>query len=180
MCSDDDLRELNLGFGPRKKLSSYIKQQKEEQELVRQRRVEARERERAQKEEEEKKKKAEEQEGIDGRVSKVFGAKIMYGLAGTGQTFVRYPTLLFTPRNLFAVGSPIGLFLTVRFVLFLSLALRTKIPLCAIRVGKVYVIGMCLTHSPLAVRAIANNKNACSYSHRICVYFVICLAASGH
>ena len=39
-------------------------------------------------------------------------------LSGTGQSLVEYPTLDFTPENLFAVGSPIALFLTVRFVLF--------------------------------------------------------------
>ena len=121
LCSDDDLRELSLGLGPRKKLSSYIKQQKEEQELVRQRRAEAREH--AQKEEEKKKKEEEEREDTDGSTSMIFGAKIMYGLAGTGQTFVKYPTLLFTPQNLFALGSPIGLFLTVRYV-FLCACVR--------------------------------------------------------
>ena len=36
------------------------------------------------------------------------------GTAGTGQPFVRYPKLDFEPCNMFALGSPIGLFLTVR------------------------------------------------------------------
>ncbi len=113
MCSDEDLRELKLGFGPRKKLSSYIKQQNEEQELKRQKKAVAKEH--AQKEEE-KKKKAEQRDELDGSSSKVFGAKIIYGPAGTGQAFVKYPTLNFVPQNLFAIGSPIGLFLTVRWV----------------------------------------------------------------
>ena len=37
------------------------------------------------------------------------------GTAGTGQPYVRYPKLNFEPRNMFALGSPIGLFLTVRY-----------------------------------------------------------------
>ena len=37
-------------------------------------------------------------------------------LTGTGQSYVDYPKLNFTPENLFAVGSPIALFLTVRCV----------------------------------------------------------------
>ena len=33
---------------------------------------------------------------------------------GTGQIHVEYPQLIFTPENLFALGSPIGMFLSVR------------------------------------------------------------------
>lgn len=36
--------------------------------------------------------------------------KINYtmGQAGTGQPFIRYPQLIFKPKNFFAMGSPIG------------------------------------------------------------------------
>ena len=37
-----------------------------------------------------------------------------YGLAGTGQLFVKYPKLDFHVDNFFALGSPIAMFLTVR------------------------------------------------------------------
>ena len=122
LCSNEDLCELGLGFGPRKKLSTFIKQHKENRELQRQKKVEARER--AQREEEERKKAELSDEATDGRSSsKLFGAKIVYGLAGTGQACVKYPTLLFSPQNLFALGSPIGLFLTVRCVARLGLRL---------------------------------------------------------
>jgi len=38
------------------------------------------------------------------------------GGGGTGVPMVRYPQLVFRPRNFFAVGSPIAMFLTVRGV----------------------------------------------------------------
>lgn len=42
--------------------------------------------------------------------------KISYvmGAAGTGQPFINYPQLTFPPQAFFALGSPIGMFVTVR------------------------------------------------------------------
>ena len=51
------------------------------------------------------------------------------GVAGTGQPTVRYAKLNFEPANMFAVGSPIGLFVTVRGVT--SFGLDFKLPTCA-------------------------------------------------
>lgn len=97
-------------MGPRKKLSSFIAQQNEKQQkLAEEKRVkelaEKLERERVQ-EQEAKVKEAE--------TGKLLGVKFIRGMAGTGQTYVEYPQLLFHPQHLFALGSPIGLFLTVR------------------------------------------------------------------
>lgn len=39
---------------------------------------------------------------------------VMMGPAGTGQPFISYPQLQFKPENFFALGSPIGVFVTVR------------------------------------------------------------------
>lgn len=50
------------------------------------------------------------------------------GLAGTGQPFVRYPQLEFAPSNLFALGSPIGVFLSVRGVQ--QMGENFKLPTC--------------------------------------------------
>lgn len=44
-----------------------------------------------------------------------------YGLAGTGQLFVKYPKLDFQVDNFFALGSPIAMFLTVRGIDKLSI-----------------------------------------------------------
>ena len=42
------------------------------------------------------------------------GVKFVKGEAGTGQPHVIFPQLHFKTENLFALGSPIGLFLIVR------------------------------------------------------------------
>ena len=104
------MRELCTAMGPRKKLASYIRQQQEEQQQSLEVKLEA---------ETLKGQRAlaeEEKEGMcGGMVSQTSsGRKVMQGVAGTGQMNVQYPLLSFSPRHLFAVGSPIGLFLTVR------------------------------------------------------------------
>lgn len=51
------------------------------------------------------------------------------GLAGTtGQPLISYPQLLFTASNFFALGSPIGMFVTVRGID--NLGLDFKLPTC--------------------------------------------------
>lgn len=42
------------------------------------------------------------------------------GPAGTGQPFINYPQLVFHPKKFFALGSPIGMFVTVRGEFFFS------------------------------------------------------------
>lgn len=39
---------------------------------------------------------------------------VVTGAAGTGQPYIHYPQLNFHPRAFFALGSPIGMFVTVR------------------------------------------------------------------
>ncbi|XP_021694176.1 uncharacterized protein LOC5564210 isoform X2 [Aedes aegypti] len=50
------------------------------------------------------------------------------GPAGTGQPFIAYPQLLFNPKKFFALGSPIGMFVTVRGID--TLGLDFKLPTC--------------------------------------------------
>ena len=109
MCSKDDLKELGLAMGPRKKLVSFIAQELERREVSAERRA----REAAERKEREQR---EAKEAADSAAvpAKLFGVKIIKGVAGTGQTYVDYPQLTFVPQQLFALGSPIGLFLTVR------------------------------------------------------------------
>ena len=84
-CSEDDLKEAGLPLGPRKRLLSYLSR----------------------------------------RVSSTAGSYSEYqassvarqvsycvGPAGTGQLSVRYPTLDIKPTAFFALGSPIGEFLS--------------------------------------------------------------------
>lgn len=51
-----------------------------------------------------------------------------YGQAGTGQLFIKYPKLEFNVDSLYALGSPIGAFLTVRGIE--SLGVEFKLPKC--------------------------------------------------
>ncbi|XP_055913448.1 mucin-2 isoform X2 [Eupeodes corollae] len=58
------------------------------------------------------------------------GKNITYkmGQAGTGQPFISYPQLLFQPKKFFALGSPIGMFVTIRGIDKLGLDFR--LPTC--------------------------------------------------
>ena len=111
MCTVDDLRELGVPMGPRKKLSTFITEELEKQRVTKERK--AREREAREKEQQ---RLQQQQEAIDSALQKTTlqGVKFVRGLAGTGQPFIEYPQLNFQPQFLFALGSPIGLFLTVR------------------------------------------------------------------
>lgn len=50
------------------------------------------------------------------------------GRAGTGAPFINYPQLIFSPKKFFALGSPIGMFVTVRGID--KLGLDFKLPTC--------------------------------------------------
>ncbi|XP_037045786.1 uncharacterized protein LOC119081136 isoform X2 [Bradysia coprophila] len=61
-------------------------------------------------------------------LSRTKSKKINYtiGPAGTGQPFINYPQLVFHPKKFFALGSPIGMFVTVRGID--NLGLDYKLP----------------------------------------------------
>ncbi|XP_049282213.1 mucin-2 isoform X1 [Anopheles funestus] len=50
------------------------------------------------------------------------------GPAGTGQPYIAYPQLMFQPKMFFALGSPIGMFVTIRGID--ALGLDFKLPTC--------------------------------------------------
>uniref|UniRef100_A0A182F8C0 Uncharacterized protein n=1 Tax=Anopheles albimanus TaxID=7167 RepID=A0A182F8C0_ANOAL len=50
------------------------------------------------------------------------------GPAGTGQPYITYPQLLFRPKKFFALGSPIGMFVTIRGID--ALGLNFALPTC--------------------------------------------------
>uniref|UniRef100_A0A182PA49 DDHD domain-containing protein n=1 Tax=Anopheles epiroticus TaxID=199890 RepID=A0A182PA49_9DIPT len=50
------------------------------------------------------------------------------GPAGTGQPYITYPQLVFQPKMFFALGSPIGMFVTIRGID--ALGLNFKLPTC--------------------------------------------------
>ena len=50
------------------------------------------------------------------------------GVSGTGQPFMNYPQLTFEPKNFFALGSPIGMFVTIRGLD--KLGMEFRLPTC--------------------------------------------------
>lgn len=50
------------------------------------------------------------------------------GLSGTGQPLMNYPQLVFEPKNYFSLGSPIGMFVTIRGIDTLGMDFR--LPTC--------------------------------------------------
>uniref|UniRef100_A0AAR2IXX2 DDHD domain-containing protein n=1 Tax=Pygocentrus nattereri TaxID=42514 RepID=A0AAR2IXX2_PYGNA len=94
MCTVDDLKEMGIPLGPRKKLSKFVKEKAAKQALT-------------------------DVANIKVPVGKTMSSiHVDYNCfeIGTGQVSVVYHALDFEPVNFFALGSPIGMFLTVRGV----------------------------------------------------------------
>lgn len=123
LCEEDDLKDLGLPMGPRKKLVGYLKQQHKDQEKKRL------EKEAEIKHIEEQKQLMEQKieqeaatpvnqrmESVTGFMSSAMNVHVDFQQydCGTGQPMVKYPQLQFEPEVFFALGSPIGMFLTVR------------------------------------------------------------------
>ncbi|XP_022087759.1 phospholipase DDHD2-like [Acanthaster planci] len=118
MCSDSDLKEMGLPLGPRKKLGGFLKEQitkEESKKKAREAMIKA-ETERAIRQALE----MEKQEASASQLNDVSTHSVHVdfepGSEGVGQPFVQYSQLDFKPQRFFAVGSPIGMFLTVRGV----------------------------------------------------------------
>nr|XP_033796547.1 SEC23-interacting protein isoform X2 [Geotrypetes seraphini] len=129
MCTMDDLKEMGIPLGPRKKIARFVKERASKQEE----RKAARERKAAEdalkKAQEEATHRNGEQEAHTGpsdltqqqRRKLPAGASVAsmhvdyeYFETGTGQVSVTYQSLDFEPEIFFAMGSPVGMFLTVR------------------------------------------------------------------
>lgn len=112
ICGESDLKELGIPMGPRKKLITYASEK-----LLEERKME-KEKEAAEEAAAEAAAKASAQNHppTTRQESSVSISHVSYevGVAGTGQPFVKYPKLDFVPVGCFALGSPIGMFLTVR------------------------------------------------------------------
>uniref|UniRef100_A0A4W3HKD4 SEC23 interacting protein n=1 Tax=Callorhinchus milii TaxID=7868 RepID=A0A4W3HKD4_CALMI len=131
MCTVDDLKEMGIPLGPRKKIANFVK------EKANMRRKAAAERkatiEALKKAKEEAVQKAMgEAACLASLEADKHGAQLKRMLSyggtnissvkvhydhfeiGAGQVSVAYPALNFEPDNFFALGSPIGMFLTVR------------------------------------------------------------------
>ncbi|KAF6725648.1 SEC23-interacting protein [Oryzias melastigma] len=114
MCTIEDLKEMGIPLGPRKKISKFVKERVNRQA--------------SQKKTEEVKDsqaaatQAATEAAADSTVKRLPAGNATssvhvnydYFEVGTGQVSVVYHTLDFEPVNFFALGSPIGMFLTVR------------------------------------------------------------------
>lgn len=126
MCSDADLKDLGIPMGPRKKLGGFLKEQtaketKRKEDAIQRKQAAADQKAR----EEEERQRAEEQNTSSGALDPshpnlhaAMSVHVDYepGLEGVGQPLVNYPQLDFEPACFFAMGSPIGMFLTIRGV----------------------------------------------------------------
>ena len=92
MLGEGDLKELGLSMGARKKLAAYISEWKSSSHAKSEKRF------------------------LDGcpPPGEIQAYSVIKGVCGTGQISIRYPKLDFEPDQLFCIGSPIGLFLSVR------------------------------------------------------------------
>lgn len=120
MCTESDLKDLGLPMGPRKKLQGILKEEQAKKEKRKH------DKERRAKEAEEKRirdqvaAEMQEAKAAQGRSLVQSGSSVsvefLLGPAGTGQPSVQYPKLDFKPSILYALGSPIGIFLSARGV----------------------------------------------------------------
>ncbi|XP_022287855.2 triacylglycerol hydrolase DDHD2-like isoform X2 [Crassostrea virginica] len=120
MCSESDLKDLGLPMGPRKKLMGILKEEqtkKENRKHDKERKAKEREERRIREQvaAELKEAKAAQDRSLTPSSSSV-SVEFLLGPAGTGQPSVKYPKLNFRPSILYALGSPIGIFLSARGV----------------------------------------------------------------
>eukprot|EP00057_Strongylocentrotus_purpuratus_P034703 XP_796242.3 PREDICTED: phospholipase DDHD2 [Strongylocentrotus purpuratus] len=124
MCSDADLKEMGIPLGPRKKLGGFLRDQATKEAKRKEGRMQQEQTRAEQKAVEEERQRREElnastavQPSRDG-LHPAMSVHVDYepGLEGVGQPFVNYPQLDFNPACFFALGSPIGMFLTTRGV----------------------------------------------------------------
>ncbi|XP_048465156.1 SEC23-interacting protein [Rhincodon typus] len=132
MCTVDDLKEMGIPLGPRKKIANFVKERVNAQtkkKVAMERKAALEGLKKVQQEEIQKSKDgtdqmnsltAEKQLSLKKMLSyagtSVSSVTVHYDHfeAGAGQVSVVYQTLDFKPDNFFALGSPIGMFLTVR------------------------------------------------------------------
>uniref|UniRef100_A0A8C9VH78 SEC23 interacting protein n=1 Tax=Scleropages formosus TaxID=113540 RepID=A0A8C9VH78_SCLFO len=122
MCTVEDLKEMGIPLGPRKKIAKFVKERANKQVQA------AAERKAALEAENKARLEAEAAQAqsakalpdsapkrlpVGGMVSSMH-VDYNYFEVGTGQVSVVYHALDFEPVNFFALGSPIGMFLTVR------------------------------------------------------------------
>ncbi|EGV98238.1 SEC23-interacting protein [Cricetulus griseus] len=126
MCTVDDLKEMGIPLGPRKKIANFVKLKaaKLEQKKASEKKVVMAAVTKGQDESALKTKEmASPSESSESRRKLSLGAYVSSARVdyesfevGTGQVSVTYTSLDFEPEIFFALGSPVGMFLTIRGV----------------------------------------------------------------
>ncbi|XP_057704479.1 SEC23-interacting protein isoform X2 [Corythoichthys intestinalis] len=111
MCTMEDLKEMGIPLGPRKKIAKYVKERVAKQTAAQEKKAEV----------QAVSEVVEPAQAVGTAPEKNLPAGVSsihvdynYFEVGTGQVSVVYHNLDFNPLNFFALGSPIGMFLTVR------------------------------------------------------------------
>ncbi|XP_061140387.1 SEC23-interacting protein isoform X1 [Syngnathus typhle] len=107
MCTVEDLKEMGIPLGPRKKIAKFVKERVTKQEKKAEVQAVSQVVEPVQAAE------TSPEKNLPAGVSSIH-VDYNYFEVGTGQVSVVYHNLDFSPANFFALGSPIGMFLTVR------------------------------------------------------------------
>ncbi|XP_065071105.1 phospholipase DDHD2-like [Rhopilema esculentum] len=140
MCSEADMRDLGIPMGPRKKLMGFVREQAQHQEKKKaaDTRSEPTPKTVAAASNSAATQASAAQKSVITKGTQTYlfrsfssaSVEVAYerGVAGTGQPTVHYSKLSFEPVNMFALGSPIGLFVTVRGVT--SFGINFKLPTC--------------------------------------------------
>ncbi|XP_005097689.1 phospholipase DDHD2 isoform X2 [Aplysia californica] len=117
MCSEQDLKDIGLPMGPRKKLLGLLKEEQERKQTSQKEKAERKMKEEIERKQAELRIAAEAAKSVSlANEGNQVTAKYIQGHYGAGQLKVSYPQLDFTPSALFALGSPIPVFLSLRGV----------------------------------------------------------------
>ncbi|KAF7666885.1 hypothetical protein LDENG_00089870 [Lucifuga dentata] len=119
MCTMEDLKEMGIPLGPRKKIAKFVKDRVNKQaarQAAQQKKAEVKEvsQEAAPPQAAEALPDPAVEKFPVGKTVSSIHVNYNYFEVGTGQVSVVYHALDFEPVNFFALGSPIGMFLTVR------------------------------------------------------------------
>ncbi|KAM3912806.1 SEC23-interacting protein isoform 2-T2 [Leptodactylus fuscus] len=118
MCTIGDLKDMGIPLGPRKKIAKFVEElcaQQEEKKIANKRNPETKQEEAVPAHAGDSSEPPRRKLPVGTSVSSIH-VDYEHFETGTGQVSVRYNSLDFEPVNFFALGSPIGMFLTVRGV----------------------------------------------------------------
>lgn len=118
MCTIDDLKEMGIPLGPRKKIAKFVEElssQQAEKKVLEKRNHHTKQEEHLPLNVTDGAKPPKRKLPVGASVSSI-NVDYEHFDTGTGQVSVRHNFLDFEPVNFFALGSPIGMFLTVRGV----------------------------------------------------------------